>query len=166
MLRKLKFKLCRNNLEKLYLVYIRPLFEYACEVRDNFGVVNTRKLEQMQLETARIVTGLPTFTKSETVYKEIGWESLASRRQMRKLQLFYNIQNHSAPEYLYKLIPPNIQSTTIYPLRNGNDIIVPFCRLSLTSESYIPSTIKRWNNLDPAIRRVNSLSNFKYELKN
>ena len=87
----------------------------------------------MQLETASIITGLPTFTRSETVYKEIGWESLASRRQMRKLQFFYNIQNPSAPEYLYKLIPPNIQSTTIYPLRNGNDIIDPFCRLMIYS---------------------------------
>jgi hypothetical protein len=31
-LRKLKYKLSRNNLEKLYLVYIRPICEYACEV--------------------------------------------------------------------------------------------------------------------------------------
>jgi hypothetical protein len=31
-LRKLKYKLSRKNLEKLYLVYIRPIFEYACEV--------------------------------------------------------------------------------------------------------------------------------------
>jgi hypothetical protein len=31
-LRKLKFSLNRSNLEKMYLVYIRPLFEYACEV--------------------------------------------------------------------------------------------------------------------------------------
>ena len=31
LLRKLKYKLSRKNLEKLYLVYIRPIFEYACE---------------------------------------------------------------------------------------------------------------------------------------
>jgi hypothetical protein len=31
-LRKLKYKLNRQNLEKLYLIYIRPIFEYACEV--------------------------------------------------------------------------------------------------------------------------------------
>ena len=31
-LRKLKFKINRSNLEKLYLVYIRPIFEYASEV--------------------------------------------------------------------------------------------------------------------------------------
>jgi hypothetical protein len=34
-LRKLEYNLSRKNLEKLYLVYIRPIFEYACEVWDN-----------------------------------------------------------------------------------------------------------------------------------
>ena len=51
MLRKLKFKLCRNNLEKLYLVYIRLyLFEYVCEVWDNCGVVNTRNYSRCSLK--------------------------------------------------------------------------------------------------------------------
>ena len=59
-----------------------------------------------------------------------------------------------------------IQSTTTYPLRNGDDIILPFCRLSLINDSYIPSTIRQWNNLDLSIRNVSSLSQFKYELRN
>ena len=33
-LRKLKFNMNRQSLEKMYLVYIRPIFEYACEVWD------------------------------------------------------------------------------------------------------------------------------------
>jgi hypothetical protein len=37
-LRKLKCRLSRTNLDKLYLVYIRPLFEYACELWDNCGI--------------------------------------------------------------------------------------------------------------------------------
>jgi hypothetical protein len=35
-LRKLKYRLSRTNLDKLYLVYIRPLFEYACELWENW----------------------------------------------------------------------------------------------------------------------------------
>jgi hypothetical protein len=60
-------------------------------------------------------------------YKELGWESLAERRKRRKLQMFYNIQNNNALVYLCDLIPPSIQNTTVYPLRNGSDIIMPFC---------------------------------------
>jgi hypothetical protein len=63
-LRKLKYKLSRKNLEKLYLVYIRPIFEYACEVWDNCGVGNSNKLDPLQLEATRIVTGLPIFASS------------------------------------------------------------------------------------------------------
>ena len=46
------------------------------------------------------VTGLPIFASSIIIYKELGWESLAERRKMRKLQMFYNIQNNNAPMYL------------------------------------------------------------------
>jgi hypothetical protein len=53
-LRKLKYRLSRTNLDKLYLVYIRPFFEYACELWDNCGIGNSQKLEQLQLEAARI----------------------------------------------------------------------------------------------------------------
>ena len=128
---KAKYKLSRKNLKKLYLVYIRPIFEYACEVWDNCGVGNSSKLDRLQLEAAGIVIGLPIFASSILIYKELGCESLADKRKSRKLQMFYNIQNN-APMYLCDLIPPSFQSTTVYPLRNGSDIIMPFCRLSNT----------------------------------
>jgi hypothetical protein len=73
----------------------------------------------LQLEAARIVTGLPIFASSILIYKELGCESLTERRKRRKLQMFYNIHNNDAPRYLCDLIPPIIQSTTVYPLRNG-----------------------------------------------
>ena len=152
-LRKLKYKLNRNNLEKLYLIYIRPIFEYACEVWDNCGVSNSCKLERLQLEAARIITGLPIFTNTEYLYRETGWERLEERRTRRKLQLL--------PSYLLDLIPPAIQSTTIYPLRNGNDIIVPFCRLSLTRDSFVSATVREWNNLNLSVRNLDTLSKFK-----
>ena len=66
-----------------------------------------------------------------------------------------------APEYLRHLVPPTIQSTTIYPLRNGDNLIVPFWGLSITNLSFIPSTVKEWNKLDIAIRKLDSLSQFK-----
>ena len=63
--------------------------------------------------------------------------------------------------YLLDLIPPTIQSTTIYLLRNGNDIIVPFCRLSLTRDSFVSATVREWNNLNLSVRNLDTLSKFK-----
>ena len=42
-LRRLKYRLSRTTLDKLYLVYIRPLFEYTCELWDNCGIGNSQK---------------------------------------------------------------------------------------------------------------------------
>lgn len=165
MLRKLKLRMNRVNLEKLYLIFIRPLFEYACEVWDNCGSWYSNKLERQQLEAARIITGLPIFTKTVFLYQELGWETLAIRRQKRKLQLFYNMRNGTVPNYLCDLVPPTIQSTTVYPLRNGSDLIVPFCRLSLTTDSFIPSTIKSWNKLDTSIQSLDTITKFKNALR-
>ena len=61
--------------------------------------------------------------------------SLTERRKRRKLQMFYNIQNDNCD-----LILPKMQSTTVYPLRNGSDIIIPFCRLSITCDTFINNT--------------------------
>ena len=96
----------RQNLEKMYLVYIRPIFEYACEVWNNCGKCHSSKLETLQLDTA-----LPIFTRTDFLYFETGWEPLHSRRHRRKLQLFYKIYNGFAPQYLHDLIPSTIQRT-------------------------------------------------------
>ena len=118
--------LSHTNLDKLYLVYIRPLFEYACELWDNWGIGNWNNfnwkppgLLQVYLFSQKLIF----------FYIETSWELLSMRRKRRKLQLFYNIVNKNTPNYLCTLIPPTMQSASVYPLRNGNDIILPFCRL-------------------------------------
>jgi hypothetical protein len=62
----------------------------------------------LQLQAARIVTGLPIFASSILIYKELGWKLLAESRKRRTLQMFYNIQNNNAPMHLCDLIPPSI----------------------------------------------------------
>jgi hypothetical protein len=122
-------------------------------------------LEILQLEAARIITRLPIFTNTEYLYRETGWERLEERRTRRKLKLFYNIQNGSTPPYLLDFIPPTIQNTTIYPLRNGNDIIVPFCRLSLTRDFFVPAAVREWNSLNLSVRNLDTLSEFKKAIR-
>ena len=98
-LRKLKYCLNRNYLEKIYLTFVRSVLEYASEVWDNCGQINSDKLEKVQLEVARfhgIVTGLPPFASINSIYIKTGWEKLKTRREVRKLALFYKIANRSS----------------------------------------------------------------------
>ena len=117
------------------------------------------------MQAAIIITGLPIFTNTKYLNRETGWDRLEERRTRRKLQLIYNIQNGSTPPYLLDLIPPTIQSTTIYPLRNDNDIIVPFCRFSLTRDSFVPATVREWNSLNLSVRNIDTLSKFKKAIR-
>ena len=64
---------------------MRPICEYACEIWDNCGVCYSTKLGKLQLDAARILTGLPIFTKTDKLYSETGWATLSSRRHNRKL---------------------------------------------------------------------------------
>ena len=63
-LRKLKFSLNRSNLEKMYLVYIRPLFEYACEVCDNCGIGYSDKLKKTSIRRWQICNMFTHFYKT------------------------------------------------------------------------------------------------------
>jgi hypothetical protein len=45
----------------MYLIFIRPLLEYAGEVWDNCTLADSERLEKIQLEAARIVTGLTSY---------------------------------------------------------------------------------------------------------
>ena len=133
---------------------------FACEVWDNCGVSNSCKLERLQLEAARIITGLPIFTNTEYLPRYI--EKLAGRDWKREElgeSSNYSIISKTVahPPYLLDHIPPTIQSRTIYPLRNGNDIIVPFCRLSLTRDFFVPATVREWNSLNLSVRNLDTL---------
>ena len=57
-LRKLKFKLSYKNLEQMYISYIRPVLEYADVVWDGCTKDQQDRLEKVQHEAARSVSGL------------------------------------------------------------------------------------------------------------
>ena len=71
-LSKLKYKLSKDTLNKLNCTYIRPLLEYGSEVWDGCSINDNNRLEQIQLNAARIVTGLPIFASLRSLYFETG----------------------------------------------------------------------------------------------
>ena len=106
----------------LNLTFIRPVLEYAPEVWDNCGQINSDRLEKVQLEAARIVMGLPSFASIYSIYIETGWEKLKIRREVRKLVLFNKIVNGQIPDYLTELVPPTVADTNNYNIRNSLNI--------------------------------------------
>jgi hypothetical protein len=115
-------------------------------------------LEQLQLEAARIITGLPKFASKESLYFVTGWETLSCGRRRRKLTLFHKIHSNIAPEYLNDCL-----NEYYYNLRNSLQYRVPRCRLETFSKSFFPSTIRLWNSwgptYNPTVRQSDSPTN-------
>jgi hypothetical protein len=162
-LRKIKFKVSRNFLENIYMTFIRPLLEYSCEVWNSCWVAD--RLEQLQLEASRIVTGLAAYASLSSLYAETGWEKLSTRRKIRKLSLFYNIVKGDTPDYLSDLLLRTVNQANNYNLRNANNFTIPWCRLTLYQNSFFPTTIHLWNNLPQYIRDSPSNCILKSRLK-
>ena len=114
---------------------------------------DANKLEQLQLEAARIITGLPKFASKESLYFETGWETLSCGWRRRKLTLFHKIHSNIAPEYLNDCL-----NEYYYNLRNSLQYRVPRCRLETFSKSFFPSTIRLWNSLEPNFKSIQTTS--------
>ena len=78
-LRKIMYKFSRSILNKLYCAYIRPLLEYASEVWDGCNQNDSKRLEKLQFNASRIVTGLPIFSSANSLYTR-GYQKVLSLR--------------------------------------------------------------------------------------
>ena len=155
----LKYKLSRLALERMYICYIRPVLEYSDAVWGNCGEVNSNKLETVQIEAARVVTGAMKGTNSTKLLNELCWEPLQRRREIHRLVLFYKIIHGESPNYLQTFLPPSNIST-----RRGNTYSSIHTRTDTFSRSFYPDTVREWNKLDKDIREAPNVSTFKVML--
>ena len=160
-MRRLKLVLDRKSLEIVYISFIRPILEYGDILWDNCTLYEKRELDKIQNEAARIVTGTTALVSLQSLYDEVGWESLQSRRSNHKLCLFFKMQHDLTPAYLSFLVPPSISETSRYNLRNADDFTTIQCRSQQYYTSFLPSVVRDWNNLPQHAKQINSLLSFK-----
>ena len=63
------------------------------------------KLENIQLEAGRIVTGTARSITLQSLYRETGWLTLADRRIYQKLVIMFKVKHSIVPDYLRSLFP-------------------------------------------------------------
>ena len=160
-MRRLKFRLDRKSLEIIYTAFIRPLLEYGDVVWDNCAQYEKEELEKIQHEAARIATGATRLVSLHSLYAEIKWDSLQKRRNDHKLSLLFKMKNNLTPDYLSSLLPQNVGNASRYSLRNSDNLQTIFSRTTLYSNSFLPSSIRAWNNLPTEARQIASIDTFK-----
>lgn len=75
------------------------------------------------------------------------------------------MHNKLCPQYLYNCLPPLTSDVSDYNLRNSNNYVIPRSRLRISTNSFIPSTVAAWNNLDVTITNSPTLTSFKTKIK-
>lgn len=165
-LRSLKFKLNRQSLRTIYMTHIRSILEYCGPLWDNCTDEQSDKLESLQREAARIITGLPQYCSNENLLTECGLPLLETRRRSQRLTNFYNIVHNERPQYLFDLLPEMRRDATGRTLRNAEDITTLHGRLETHNSSFLPQCIKDWNGPDliPA-RSAPTISSFKRRIR-
>ena len=157
-MRKLKFLLDRDSLIRIYISFIRSVLEYADVVWDNCTQYEITAPEKIQLEAARIVTGATKLVALEMLNRETGCESLQERRRKHKMCLFYKMASGLTPSNLSDLVPLTVENTISYKLRDSHNIRPIQTRTQLYYKSFLPSSIRDWNDLPLTARNSASLS--------
>jgi len=92
---------------------------------------------------------------------KLKWDSLTDGRRKHKLIALYKMNHPLSPKHLY-LLPT--QQQTRYNLRTANHIPPITARTQMYQNSFLPATIRIWNDLPLSVRSLPSLTSIKQSL--
>ena len=136
MLKQFKFDLDRKSLETIYFSFIRPSMEYGDVLFAGTYESDLCKLDRLQVDAMRIVTGATEKSNIVLLYEDLGWPYLDSRRQQHCLSLMYKIVHGLAPQYLHDILPkqPVVPGVRFYDLMNTMTSQFSSLELNLTGD--------------------------------
>ena len=165
-LRYLKWKLDRRSLRTIYVMYIRSKLDFADVVWDNCAQHLADRLEILQNEAARIVTGLPMCCSLDNLLNECHLDPLIVRRKNRRLVLMFKIFMGISPSYLQILLPEdrmddvNYGFRDLYRIRPIETVYAPY------RKTFLPRTVAQWNTVPSVVKSSSSsVSCFKRKLE-
>ena len=115
-------------------------------------------LSNFQYNASLAITGVIRNTSKEKLYQELVSESLQHRHWFCKLCIFYKIFKNQSPCYLYEVLPIK---TAPHNTRLSINLPLFHIRHSFFKNSFFPSAVIEWNNLNLSILNSKSLSIFK-----
>ena len=153
---KLNFQ---ESLVTVYKAFIRLHLDYRDIIYDQtYNEYFHQKMDSIQYNGALAITDTVRGTSREKLYQELGLETLRQRRWYRKLCYFFEILKCQSPAYLFR-IPPHFSKA--YNTRTNNKIPLFSGEHNFFINSFFPSTVIEWNNLDLKIRNSKTFSAFK-----
>ena len=148
----------RSSLLTIYKTFVRSHFDYAGVVYDqSYKSSFHEKLESIQYNATLAVTCAIRGPSSKTLYKELGLESLQSRRWFRKLCQFYKILKNKSPRYLFNIIPTKLR---VHNTRYCDNIPLLKIKYNYFRNSFFSSSVTEWNKLSWEVRNSENIRFF------
>ena len=116
--------------------FVLPLFDYADIVWDNCTNTQSKMLENLHLETIRIMIRGIRGTSHQKLYKESGFCTLKERRKRHKLLTFHKMILGLCLQYISDLLPPLVAHIKPYHRRRPSERDVTACKTELYHSIY------------------------------
>ena len=156
-MRRLSMTLSRKSLLTIYTFFVRPLLDYADIIYDKrCNETFKEKLEAVQFNACLAITDAIRGTSRERLCRELGLETLNTRRWSCKLFSFHKIiKGHSLSYPQEILCFRNVQH---YQSRSKSTKIIEQikARNKASENSLFPYCIKEWLKLSDEIRSIES----------
>ena len=183
---KRNLKHCPESSRKTaYLALVRSTLEYSSVVWDPILVKDINKLEKVQRQAARFITGNYSSRDQGCVTKmlqDLDLSSLQDRRKNNRLAFFYKMVEGLVPAMpCHDFLTPvrkskrNIKPRTFSDYESTNIIDSQCinnckcfkpeqCNTDIYKHSFIPRTIIDWNHLEDSVVSAQTLAGFKTAL--
>ena len=139
-----------------YQALVRPHIEYASSVWDPHTQCNTRKLEMVQRRAARYVYSRWHTSSVTEMVNQLGWDSLAKRRQNSCLCALCKLTHTAASDQWLTADHQTTRGSHAWkciPIQTTNNILYKL--------SFLPCTIIVWNRLPCTLVASPSLNAFR-----
>ena len=150
--------------ETAYISLVRSTLEYSCTIWDPHLKKDIKAIEAVQRRAARFVCG--DFDRQSSVTEmlgSLGWQSLENRRREARLVMLFKVVHGLVAVPLEGHVEKSVSRTRA---KNSERLKVYAPATDIFKTSFIPKTIKDWNNLPDSAVQSATVDIFKNEIKN
>lgn len=147
---KRNLSFCSEDVKlQAYKGLIRPILDYASAVWDPHQLYLQEQLESVQKRSARFIASNYNFEPGSMtkILQQLKLEPLKNRRKQNRLILLTKGLKNQAKIPTNFFEPPTRRTKNMH----SSHFKIIYARTDIMKYSFIPNTIKDWNNLTPKV---------------
>ena len=126
---------------------MEPYFRYCCSVWGCSSSTEKDRLQKLQDQAARIITGSSFTTSALPLIENLGWTTIEELISYERKVLVSKASNSLAPQYLTELFSRNSQGS-LHTLRNtSTDLKLPLYKTVNGLKCFSFRGVKYWHSL-------------------